>query len=162
MQRTIFILVFILCLGTITASAQNREDRVVRRYDGKEIYQDSQGDIHWQTIEHKVWVTEYRTGGVFGIGSRTVPAHYEIRTERVKIYHDRNYGNNNYDKKGWEGKHPHGMPPGQRKKMRNSQYRTVNGGYYQNDNRRDNDDDRYENDRRYSKKKSKGHDRDDD
>jgi hypothetical protein len=83
---------------------------------------DEQGEYRYETREERVWVPERRTGGIFGVGGRTIPGHYEIQNRQVKVYRDRNGNPINQDerygdkRKGWEGKHPHGMPPGQRKK----------------------------------------------
>ena len=87
-----------------------------------ETYRDSQGEYQYETRQERVWVPEQRTGGVFGVGGRTIPGHYETRSTQVKVYRDQNGNGVNQDglygekRKGWEGKHPHGMPPGQRKK----------------------------------------------
>jgi hypothetical protein len=87
-------------------------------------YTDEQGTYRYETREERVWVPERRTGGIFGVGGRTIPGHYETRTNQVKVY-DNDRRNREYGEKakGWEGKHPHGMPPGQRKK----QGQTANG-----------------------------------
>lgn len=83
---------------------------------------DAQGEYRYETRQERVWVPERRTAGIFGVGARTIPGHYETRDTQVKVYRDRNGNvinrNDRYDekRKGWEGKHPHGMPPGQRKK----------------------------------------------
>lgn len=89
-------------------------------------------NYHYETRERRVWIPEQRVPGLFGIGTRTIPGHYEIRTERIKVY-DNQY---NKSSKGWEGKHPHGMPPGQRKKMdkyNNRDYRSDDNNQYKKD-----------------------------
>lgn len=102
-------------------------------------YRDDQGDYRYETREERVWVPEQRTGGIFGVGGRTIPGHYETRNTQVKVYQDQNGNpigqNGQYGerRKGWEGKHPHGMPPGQRKKQ--GQY--GNGRYDRNDRNND-------------------------
>ncbi|MBC8053720.1 MAG: hypothetical protein H7Y13_11710 [Sphingobacteriaceae bacterium] len=99
---------------------------------------DAQGDYHYETRDERVWVPEQRTGGIFGVGGRTIPGHYETRSTQVKVYHDKNgnpinqngqYGDKS---KGWEGKHPHGMPPGQRKKIEGNRSNDRNRGYDRN------------------------------
>jgi hypothetical protein len=85
--------------------------------------------------ERRVWIPEQRTRGIFGIGSRTIPGHYEMRTERVKVY--LNGGKKN--KKG----HPHGMPPGQRKKLNDRYDDRYDSRDRRYDDRRDRDYDRY-------------------
>ena len=100
-----------------------------RGYENGKVYQDDRGTYHYETRERRVWVPEQRTRGIFG--TRVTPGHYETIREQVKVYHNRNnrYGDDRY--RGKKG-HPHGMPPGQRKKSGNRRY----------------DDDRYD-DRRY-------------
>lgn len=110
-------------------------------YEEGKVYQDERGSYHYETRERRVWVPEQRTRGIFG--TRVEPGHYETIREQVKIYHNRNnnrYGdddryNNKRSKKG----HPHGMPPGQRKKLGNRDYD-------------DRYDDRRYDDRRYDKR----------
>ncbi|MFD2164422.1 hypothetical protein ACFSJU_18600 [Paradesertivirga mongoliensis] len=81
---------------------------------------DEQGTYRYETREERVWIPEQRTGGIFGVGGRTIPGHYETRTRQVKVYdNERQNGQYGEGSKGWEGKHPHGMPPGQRKKQGN-------------------------------------------
>lgn len=97
-------------------------------------YSDAQGTYRYETREERVWVPERRTGGIFGVGGRTIPGHYETRTNQVKVYdNDRKNGQYGDKSKGWEGKHPHGMPPGQRKKQ-------GQNGNYDNRNRDRNND----------------------
>jgi hypothetical protein len=150
MRRILLLAALFVALGATTTSAQyNNRDREERRVIATEpgVYQDDRGEYQWQTVERRVWIPERRTAGIFGIGSRTIPGHYEMRTDRIKVYRnadrDGRYGT---QRKGWEGKHPHGMPPGQRKKMQN---------------RRDNDryddrDDRYDRDESRSKGRNRG------
>ena len=102
-------------------------------------YRDDQGEYRYETREERVWVPEQRTGGIFGVGGRTIPGHYETRSTQVKVYRDQNgnpinqNGQYGEQRKGWEGKHPHGMPPGQRKK----QGQNSNGNYERNDRNND-------------------------
>ncbi len=109
---------------------------------------DAQGEYRYETRQERVWIPERRTGGIFGVGSRTIPGHYETRDTQVKVYRDRNgnpinqngqYGDK---RKGWEGKHPHGMPPGQRKKAQGNRDRDYD---------RNNDGVINERDRRYDR-----------
>lgn len=110
---------------------------------------DQQGSYRYETREERVWVPERRTGGIFGVGGRTIPGHYETRTREVKVYDNDRNGQYGEKKKGWEGKHPHGMPPGQRKK----QGRSNNGDYDDRDRRTDRNNDGVidERDRRYDR-----------
>ena len=155
MRRALLLAALFVALGATTTSAQySSRDRVERRVTQPGVYQDDRGTYQWQTVERRVWIPERRTAGIFGIGSRRIPGHYEMRTERVKVY--RNSRNSQYgnQRRGWEGKHPHGMPPGQRKKLENRRY----------DDRRDN---RYDRDDRYDSRsrgnKNRGrYDRDND
>ncbi|MBC7914445.1 MAG: hypothetical protein H7Y07_10015 [Pyrinomonadaceae bacterium] len=87
-------------------------------------YTDAQGTYRYETREERVWIPEHRTGGIFGVGGRTVPGHYENRSTQVKVYRDQNGQYNTNTGKGWEGKHPHGMPPGQRKKAQGANNRS--------------------------------------
>ncbi|HXI00771.1 MAG TPA: hypothetical protein VNI52_10935 [Sphingobacteriaceae bacterium] len=161
MNKKAIMLSLFVTLGAATidnASAQQVNlPEILRgnRVDESKVYQDDRGTYHYETRERRVWVPEQRTRGVFG--TRTEPGHYETIREQVKIYHnrnndrnDRNNRDNDYgDSEGYKNKkgkkgHPHGMPPGQRKK--------------QGDRDRDDDDDRYE-DRRNDRRAG---DRDDD
>lgn len=90
--------------GAASAQWYPRDDGY-RQYDERTVYRDNNGSYHWQVVERRVWIPTHRVGGIFG---RTIPGHYEIRRDRVKIYH------HNYQDR-WN-RHPHGMPPGQRKK----------------------------------------------
>lgn len=103
MKKT--LIAFLTVLSISAANAQ----------DGN--YSGNNGDYHYETKDQQVWVPEQRVGGIFGVGGRVIPGHYETRQEQVKVY------NNNYQtsgQNGWQGKHPHGMPPGQRKKLQNN------------------------------------------
>jgi hypothetical protein len=152
MRKIILMAALFVALGATTVNAQyTNRDQTERRTTEPGVYQDDRGKYQWQIVEHRVWIPERRTAGIFGIGSRIIPGHYEMRTDRVKLYRnqDRN-GQYSNQRRGWEGKHPHGMPPGQRKKYEN----------------RRGSDDRYENrddDDHESRGKNKHHnDRDDD
>lgn len=133
MKKILIILVLFAASGTMTAQAQYREIETIFGGNDGSIQRDERGEYRWEMRERRVWVPEYRTRGVLGVGSRTIPGHYEMRRERVKVY--LNQGKKN--KKG----HPHGMPPGQRKKMGeryDDRYEDRDRGY---DSRRDRDDD---------------------
>jgi hypothetical protein len=134
-------------------------------------YRDEQGEYRYETREERVWIPEQRTGGIFGVGGRTIPGHYETRTNQVKVYYDQNGNPINRDRqygegrKGWEGKHPHGMPPGQRKKMQG------NSGNYERNRGSDRNNDGVidERDRNYDRNndgviddRDRGYDRDND
>ena len=113
MIKVIYMLVVFAALTTNPAIAQyNREEVISRTYEPG-VFNDGGGEYRWQVIERRVWIPEYQSRGIFGVGSRTIPGHYEMRTDRVKIY--TNSRNGDYKKS--KGKHPHGMPPGQRKKQ---------------------------------------------
>ena len=135
MKRVIILLVLIAALGTTNTQAQYRESQTIWRQNDNTVYRDDRGEYRWEMRERRVWIPEYRTAGIFGIGSRRIPGHYEMRRERVKVY----FGDKN-NKKG----HPHGMPPGQRKKHGDQRYDDrYERGRYENDR----NDDRYEHDR---------------
>ena len=116
------MMAFFAALGASSVYAGNPDrDRIIRRYDERGVYQDSRGEYHWQVIEREVWIPERRVGTV--LGTRVIPGHYEVRQQRIKVYHNTGRYNNEryYDRgkqyqKGKNG-HPHGMPPGQRKKQ---------------------------------------------
>lgn len=166
MRKIILMAALFVALGATTVNAQyTNRDQTERRTTEPGVYQDDRGEYQWQTVEHRVWIPERRTAGIFGIGSRIIPGHYEIRTDRVKRYlnQDRN-GQYSNQRRGWEGKHPHGMPPGQRKKYEN---RRDNDDKYEdrNDNRRydDRNDDKRNDDHKSNKKnKHNDDDRNDD
>jgi hypothetical protein len=155
MRRILLLAVLFAALGTTTSSAQySSRDGVARRVIEPGVYQDGRGTYQWQTVERRVWIPERRTAGIFGIGSRRIPGHYEIRTDRVKVYRNNQYGSK---RKGWEGKHPHGMPPGQRKKLENRRYDDRRYDDRRYDDRRYDRDDRY--DRNDSRKGKNAKDR---
>jgi hypothetical protein len=148
MKKILIIVVLFAALGTTTTQAQNRQTPTVWGANDGTVYSDDRGEYRWEMRERRVWVPEYRTRGILGVGSRTIPGHYEMRTERVRVYNDD--GKNN--KKG----HPHGMPPGQRKKMDKR-----DDDRYEGRDRRD--DDRYEGrDRRDDDRNRRNNDRRDD
>ncbi|WP_207534993.1 hypothetical protein [Desertivirga arenae] len=107
-MKKVILTLLVAATGFVSANAQ----------DG--VYRDQQGEYHYETRDQQVWVPEQRVGGIFGVGGRTIPGHYETRSQQVKVYN--RYPNSPYGQgqKGWAGKHPHGMPPGQRKKMQQS------------------------------------------
>lgn len=140
MRKFLFSLAFFAALGASSVYAKEipDRDRIVRRYDENGIYRDGRGVYHWQIIEREVWVPSRRVGGIFG--SRTIPGHYEVQRQRVKIYHrDSRYRDNRYDQ-GRNG-HPHGMPPGQRKKHDDRYEHRRNDNDRRYDDRWDNRDD---------------------
>lgn len=112
-----------------------------RGYEEGKVYEDERGTYHYETRERRVWVPEQRTRGIFG--TRIEPGHYETIREQVKIYHNRNndygYDNGRYNRnrKG----HPHGMPPGQRKKYGDRDHDDDRYADRRYDNRRDDDED---------------------
>ena len=116
------MLALFVALIANAAIAQNRDEIVNRTYEPGVFNDDQGGEYRWQVVERRVWIPEYQTRGIFGIGSRTIPGHYEMRSERIKVYTNSSR-DGHYKGKGWKGKHPHGMPPGQRKKMQ------KNGNY---------------------------------
>lgn len=143
-------MVLFAAIGTMDTQAQYRQDPTVWGSTDNTVYSDDRGEYRWETRERRVWIPEYRTRGIFGVGARTIPGHYEMRNERVKVYLRGDRDNN---RKG----HPHGMPPGQRKKLGkygdNRGYEDRNDRYERDDHDRD-DDDRYE--RNNNGKKNKG------
>lgn len=151
MKRVIILVALFAALGTTNTQAQYRQDQTVWGSNDNTVYRDERGEYRWEIRERRVWIPEYRTAGIFGIGSRRIPGHYEMRRERVKAYLGKN-----------KKQHPHGMPPGQRKKY-DERYdpRYERNDRYENDRRRgDRDDDRYERDRDYDNRHRS--DRDDD
>lgn len=153
MKRIIILIALFAALGTTDSLAQYRQEPTIWGSNDNTVYRDDRGEYRWEMRERRVWIPEYYTRGIFGVGSRRVPGHYEMRRERVKVYldNDRNYKKN---KKG----HPHGMPPGQRKKQGKYDDRYDRNDRYETDRRRN--DERYERDRDYDNR-SRG-DRDDD
>lgn len=151
MKKFIFLVALIAALGSTDTQAQYREDQTIwGATNDNTVYSDERGEYRWEMRERRVWVPERRTSGVFGIGSRTIPGHYEMRRERVKTYL-RNDSQSN------RKQHPHGMPPGQRKKMDNRYDPRYEGNRREDDRRYD---DRRTDDRRYDDRKDD--DRDDD
>lgn len=143
MKKILIILALFAASGTMSAQAQYRQTETVWGANDGSVYRDDRGEYRWEMRERRVWIPEYRTRGILGVGARTIPGHYEMRNERVKVY--LNGGSKN--KKG----HPHGMPPGQRKKMD----KRYDDRYESRDRR---DDDR--NDRRYDDRRERDDDRD--
>ena len=124
MKKILLTLALFAAIGAANAQSRHYD----RGHNDRGIYSDNRGDYHWQVVERRVWIPTQRTG-IFG--SRVIPGHYEIRRERVKVYHrDRRHN-----------KHPHGMPPGQRKKYQNNRY----------DDRRYYDNNRYDDNRNYNR-----------
>ena len=152
MKKIFTLLVLFVALGVSTANAQynTRNQNQTKTFEPG-VYQDEQGEYRWQTIENRVWIPERRTSGIFGIGARTIPGHYEVTTtDRVKVYTRSDRNSQTGDRQqGWAGKHPHGMPPGQRKKIQSN-----------NDQRWDGDNNG--SDKTKKGKKHKNHDNDDD
>lgn len=108
MKKILLTAALFVAFGAASAQWSPR-DNDYRRYDERSVYRDNNGSYHWQVVERRVWIPTHRVGGIFG---RTIPGHYEIRRDRIKVYHNRY--DNRYDSR--RSKHPHGMPPGQRKK----------------------------------------------
>lgn len=117
MKKIVYMLALSAALAANAAVAQYRDEVINRTYEPG-VYTDDRGEYRWQTIERRVWIPEYQTRGILGVGVRTIPGHYEMRTDRVKVYtnsarnSDYEYGESRRNKR-----HPHGMPPGQRKKV---------------------------------------------
>lgn len=111
MRKFLLSLAFFVALGasSVYADRNPAKDRIVNRYDERAVYRDSRGLYHWQIIEREIWVPARRVAGLFG--PRIIRGHYEIRRQRVKVYHSNRY----YEQR--RSSHPHGMPPGQRKKQ---------------------------------------------
>lgn len=145
MKKILIILALFAASGTISAQAQYRQTETVWGANDGSVYRDDRGEYRWEMRERRVWIPEYRTRGILGVGARTIPGHYEMRNERVKVYLNGG-GKNKKD-------HPHGMPPGQRKKMD----KRYDDRYESRDRR---DDDR--NDRRYDDRRDREDDHDDD
>ena len=116
MKRILYMLVVFAALTTNPAAAQYNRDEIISRTYEPGVYTDERGEYRWQVVERRVWIPEYQTRGILGIGVRTIPAHYEMRTDRTKVY--TNSGSSEYNNKN-KKQHPHGMPPGQRKKQEN-------------------------------------------
>lgn len=148
MKKILIVLALFAASGTMSAEAQYRQTPTVWGANDNTVYRDDRGEYRWEIRQRRVWIPEYRTRGVLGVGSRTIPGHYEMRNERVKVY--LNGGRSNNGKKG----HPHGMPPGQRKKMEgrsDDRYDSRDRRYDDRDRRYDDRDRRYDDrdDRRY-------------
>lgn len=143
MKKILIILALFAATGTITVQAQYRQTPTVWGANDGSIQRDERGEYRWEMRERRVWIPEQRSRGILGIGGRTIPGHYEMRSERVKVYLGGNYNKKN--KKG----HPHGMPPGQRKKMDERYDDRYEGRGRRDDDRRTDDrrDGRYENSR---------------
>ena len=146
MKKILIIVALFAALGTTTTQAQNRQTPTVWGSNDGTVYRDDRGEYRWEMRERRVWIPEHRTRGILGVGSRTIPGHYEMRTDRVKVY--------NNDGKGNKKSHPHGMPPGQRKKIDKRDDDRYEGrdrrddDRYEGRDRRDDDRDRRDNDRR--------------
>ncbi|WP_207427835.1 hypothetical protein [Pedobacter sp. SYSU D00535] len=126
-MKKLLLTLLVVASGILATNAQSSR-----------TYRDERGEYHYETRERRVWIPEQRVGGILGVGSRTIPGHYEMRNEQVKVYHDdRNRHDQDYRfrQQGSEGKHPHGMPPGQRKKLNNgnSSWTDTRGGRYEQD-----------------------------
>lgn len=146
MKKILIILALFAASGTISTQAQYRQTPTILGANDDAIYRDDRGEYRWEIRERRVWIPEYRTRGILGVGGRTIPGHYEMRRERVKVYL-----NGQRNKKG----HPHGMPPGQRKKMD----RRYDDRYDDRDRRYDDRDRRYEDrDRRYDDRNDRRYD----
>ena len=98
MKRLIYLLAVFAALTANSAMAQYNRDQVISRTYEPGVYNDDRGEYRWQVIERRVWIPEYRTRGILGVGSRTIPGHYEMRTDRVKVY--TNSRNGDYDDSG--------------------------------------------------------------
>lgn len=112
MKKVIILVILFAALGTTDTKAQYRQEQTIWGQNDQNVYRDDRGEYRYEMRERRVWIPEYQTAGIFGIGSRRIPGHYEMRNERVRVY----IGQNNQYKK----QHPHGMPPGQRKKYNNN------------------------------------------
>ncbi len=140
MKKILIILALFAASGTMSTQAQYRQTPTVWGANDGTVYRDDRGEYRWEMRERRVWIPEYRTRGILGVGGRTIPGHYEMRNERVKVYL-----NGDRNKKG----HPHGMPPGQRKKMDkryDERYESRDRRYEDSRDRRydDRDDRRYD------------------
>ncbi|WP_207422349.1 hypothetical protein [Desertivirga brevis] len=112
-MKKILLTLLVAATGIVGANAQEG------------VYRDQQGEYHYETRKQQVWIPEQRVGGIFGVGGRTIPGHYETRSQQVKVYNRYPGGHYSDGQKGWSGKHPHGMPPGQRKKIQQSYSRNY-------------------------------------
>ncbi|MDP2413665.1 hypothetical protein [Daejeonella sp.] len=149
MKKLIILVILFAALGTTDTQAQYRQGQTVWGQNDQNVYRDDRGEYRYEVRERRVWIPEYRTAGIFGIGSRRVPGHYEMRNERVRVYSDQN-----------RKQHPHGMPPGQRKKSNNNYDQRYERDRHDDDygNRRYGDNDDRNQDGRYdSQGNQKGH-----
>jgi hypothetical protein len=90
MKKLFTLAVLLAALGATSVSAQTWRDDDRRydddpRYADNRSYRDARGEYHWQTVERRVWIPERRVRGLFG--TRVIPGHYEMRHERIKVYH---------------------------------------------------------------------------
>ncbi|MDP3468186.1 MAG: hypothetical protein Q8S11_07610 [Daejeonella sp.] len=141
MKKLIILAILFAALGTTKTQAQYRQVQTVWGQTDQKVYRDNRGEYRYEIRERRVWIPEYRTAGIFGIGSRRVPGHYEMRNERVRVYTRQN-----------RNQHPHGMPPGQRKKSNNNYDQR-----YGRDKHDDNYGDRNQNGRYDNRRNQKGH-----
>jgi len=114
------LLTIALCAALGAASAQNYPYNNDRRYDDRGNCNDN-GSQDWRVVEQRVWVPAQRVSN--GIFTRTIPGHYEIRRDRVRVY--RNDNDDRYYNKSY--KHKKGMPYGQWKKQRRDDDRDGRG-----------------------------------
>lgn len=133
MKKLFTLAVLLVALGTTSVSAQTwrDDDRRYedsryddRRYADNRTYRDNRGEYHWKVVERRVWIPERRVRGLFG--TRVIPGHYEMRQERVKVYHRDRYRNRH-------------IPYGQAKKKWNRDHDRCND----RDHRHDRDDHRH-------------------
>lgn len=100
MKKLLTLAVFLSVLGATSVSGQTWRDDDDRRYADNRTYRDDRGDYHWQVVERRVWIPERRVRGLFG--TRVIPGHYEIRNERVKVYHRKKHYPYGQAKKKWD------------------------------------------------------------
>ncbi len=146
MKKLIILTILFAAWGITDTKAQYRQEQAVWGQNDQNIYRDNRDEYHYEMRERRVWIPEYRTTGIFGIGSRRIPGHYEMRNEPIRVY----TGQNNQIRK----QHPHGMPPGQQKKY-NSNYDSR----YERDRPDEDYGERNEDGRYGSPRKQKGHDK---
>ncbi|HEY0897143.1 MAG TPA: hypothetical protein VGE15_11375, partial [Sphingobacteriaceae bacterium] len=99
MKKLLTLAVFFTVLGATSVSGQTWRDDD-RRYADNTTYRDDRGDYHWKVVERRVWIPERRVRGLFG--SRVIPGHYEIRRDRVKVYHRSKHYPYGQAKKKWD------------------------------------------------------------
>ncbi|HEY1025155.1 MAG TPA: hypothetical protein VGE26_08330 [Sphingobacteriaceae bacterium] len=126
MRKLFTIAAFMVALGATAAQAQTWRGDDHRRYEDNRVYRDNRGEYSWRVVERRVWIPEYRKKTIFG--TKVIPGHYEIRRDRVKVYNRDRYR-----------RHPHGMPPGQRKKWEDRHDRNDRDYGKDRDNRKWND-----------------------